>query len=95
MRSLLFGFSGPLRKNASNNQPVAKCDHNNGGYMKSNEIFSAVFAKAEDLANEMTLHNTRVKRLVKQKKIEKEYVDNNRAVRKMLHDRGIDGSNRK
>jgi hypothetical protein len=43
----------------------------NGGYMKSNEIFSTVFAKAKDQANEMTLHNTRVKRLVKQKKIEK------------------------
>lgn len=63
--------------------------------MKSNEIFSTVFAKAEDLANEMTLHNMRVKRVVKQEKIEKEYVDNNRAVRKMLHERGIDGSNRK
>ena len=24
--------------NASKNQPVAKCDHNNGGCMKSNEI---------------------------------------------------------
>jgi hypothetical protein len=95
VRSLLFGFSGPLRKNASKNQSVAACDHNNGGYMKSKEFFSTVFAKAKDLANEMTLYNTRVKRLVKQKKIEKEHVDNNRAVRKMLHERGIDGSNRK
>ena len=57
--------------------------------MKSNEIFSTVFAKAKDLANEMTLHNTRVKRLVKQKKIEKEYADNDRAIRRMLLDRGI------
>ena len=57
--------------------------------MKSKEIFSTVFAKAKDLANEMTLYNTRVKRLVKQKKIEKEHVNNNRAVRKMLLDRGI------
>ena len=63
--------------------------------MKSKEIFSTVFAKAKDLANEMTLHNTRVKRLVKQKKIEKEYADNDCAVHKMLHERGIDGSNRK
>ncbi len=63
--------------------------------MKSNEIFSTVFAKAKDLANEMTLYNTRVKRLVKQKKIEKEYADNDCAVHKMLHERGIDGSNRK
>lgn len=62
--------------------------------MKSNEIFSTVFAKAKDLASEMTLHNTRVKRLVKQKKIEKEYADNDRAIRKMLHDRGIDCPNR-
>ena len=63
--------------------------------MKSNEFFSTVFAKAKDLANEMMLHNTREKRLIKQKKIEKEHVDNNRALRKMLLDRGIDGSNRK
>lgn len=72
-----------------------KYDHNNGGYMKSNKIFSTIFAKAKDLANEMTLHNMRVKRVVRQEKIEKEYVDNNRAVRRMLLDRGIDGSNRK
>ncbi len=32
--------------------------------MKSKEIFSTVIAKAKDLANEMTLHNTRAKRLV-------------------------------
>ena len=63
--------------------------------MKSNDFFTTVFAKAKDLANEMTLHNTRMKRLAKQKKNEKEYADNNRAVRKMLHERGIDGSNRK
>ena len=62
--------------------------------MKSKEFFSTVFAKAKDLANGMTLYNTRVKRLVKQKKIEKEYADKDRAVRKMLHERGIDGSNR-
>ena len=57
--------------------------------MKSKEIFSTFFAKAEDLANEMTLHNSRSKRLTGQKKIEKEHVDNNRAVRKMLRNRGI------
>ena len=57
--------------------------------MKSKEIFSTVFAKAKDLANEMTLHNSRSKRLTEQKKIEKEHADNNRAVRKMLLDRGI------
>lgn len=62
--------------------------------MMSKEIFSTVFAKAKDLANEMTLYNTRVKRLVKQKKIEKEYADNDRAVCKMLHERGIDCPNR-
>ena len=62
--------------------------------MKSKEIFSTVFAKARDLANEMTLHNTQAKKLVTQKKIEKEYADNNRAVRKMLLDRGIESSNK-
>ena len=57
--------------------------------MTSSKIFSTVFAKAKDLANEMTLHNSRSKRLTEQKKIEKEHADNNRAVRKMLLDRGI------
>ena len=51
-------------KNASKNQSVVKCGHINGGYMKSNEIFSTIIAKAKDLANEMTLHNMRVKRVV-------------------------------
>lgn len=31
--------------------------------MKSKEIFSTVFAKARDLTNEMTEHNTRVKKI--------------------------------
>lgn len=62
--------------------------------MKSKGIFSTVFAKARDLANEMTEHNTRVKKHVVKKKIDKELADNNRAVRKMLHEREIEGSNR-
>ena len=37
--------------------------------MKSKEIFSTVFAKAGDLANEMTEYNTRLKRLVAKKKM--------------------------
>lgn len=57
--------------------------------MKSKEIFSTVFAKAKDLVNEMTLHNLLSKNLSGQKKIEKVHVDNNRAVRKMLLERGI------
>ena len=81
-------------KNASKNQSVVKCGHINGGYMKSKEIFSTVIAKANDLANEMTERNTRAKRLVAKKKIDKELADNNRAVRKMLHEREIEGLNR-
>ena len=56
-----------LEKNASKNKPVAKCDHINGGSMKSNEIFSTVFAKAKDLANEMAVHNTQAKKRSKEK----------------------------
>ena len=62
--------------------------------MKSKEIFSTVIAKANDLANEMIEHCTRAKRLVAKKKIDKELADNNRAVRKMLHEREIEGLNR-
>ena len=51
MRSLLFGLSCPLRKNASKNQSVAACDHNNGGYMKSKEI-KELFNKFEQIACE-------------------------------------------
>jgi len=57
--------------------------------MKSKEIFSTVVAKAKDLANEITAYNMRAKRLIAKKKIDKELADNNRAVRKMLLDRGI------
>ena len=62
--------------------------------MKSKEIFSTVVAKAKDLANEMTAHNMRAKRLIAKKKIDKELADNNRAVRKMLNEREIEGLNR-
>ena len=49
--------------NASEKQIGCKFDHNIGGYVMSKGIFSTVFAKARDLANEMTEHNTRVKKI--------------------------------
>ena len=53
------------------------------------DFLPTVSIKAKDLAAEMTSVKTQAKNLFGQKKIEKEHVDNNRAVRKMLLDRGI------
>jgi DNA-damage-inducible protein D len=53
------------------------------------DFLPTVSIKAKDLAAEMTSVKTQTKNLLGQKKIEKEHVDNNRAVRKMLLDRGI------
>ena len=53
------------------------------------DFLPTVSIKAKDLAAEMTSVKTQTKNLFGQKKIEKEHVDNNHAVRKMLLDRGI------
>ncbi len=53
------------------------------------DFLPTVSIKGKDLAAEMTSVKTQTKNLFGQKKIEKEHVDNNRAVRKMLLDRGI------
>jgi DNA-damage-inducible protein D len=53
------------------------------------DFLPTVSIKAKDLAAEMTSVKTQTKNLFGQKKIEKEHVDNNCAVRKMLLDRGI------
>lgn len=53
------------------------------------DFLPTVSIKAKDLAAEMTSVKTQTKNLFGQKKIEKEHVENNRAVRKMLLDRGI------
>ena len=53
------------------------------------DFLPTVSIKAKDLAAEMTSVKTQTKNLFGQKKIEKDHVDNNRAVRKMLLDRGI------
>ncbi|HEY9178347.1 MAG TPA: DNA damage-inducible protein D [Flavipsychrobacter sp.] len=45
--------------------------------------------KAKDFANELTSHNVEVKDLRGQKAIGKEHIDNNKAVRNMLSDRGV------
>jgi DNA-damage-inducible protein D len=59
-----------------NNRPVA-------------DFLPTISIKAKDLAAEMTGINVQVKDLSGQSPIEKEHVDNNTAVRKMLIDRGI------
>lgn len=48
-----------------------------------------MWVKAKDLAAEMTGLNVQTKDLKGQTKIEKEHIDNNRAVRDMLTQRGI------
>ena len=53
------------------------------------DFLPTVSIKAKDLAAEMTSVTTQAKNLFVQKRIEREHVDNNRAVRKMLLDRGI------
>ena len=53
------------------------------------DFLPTVSIKAKDLAAEMTSVKTQSKNLFGQKRIEREHVDNNRAVRKMLLDRGI------
>jgi DNA-damage-inducible protein D len=45
--------------------------------------------KAKDFATELTSHNVTEKDLKGQEAISKEHVENNKAVRKMLHERGV------
>jgi DNA-damage-inducible protein D len=53
------------------------------------DFLPTISIKAKDLAAEMTGLNTQSKNLKGQSKIEKEHIDNNLAVRKMLTQRGI------
>ena len=53
------------------------------------DFLPTISIKAKDLAAEMTGLNTQSKNLKGQTKIEKEHIDNNLAVRKMLTQRGI------
>ena len=53
------------------------------------DFLPTISIKAKDLATEMTGLNVQTKDLSGQKKIEKEHVDNNSAVRDMLTQRGI------
>lgn len=45
--------------------------------------------KAKDFATELTSHNVTEKDMKEEKNISKEHIDNNLAVRKMLHERGV------
>ena len=45
--------------------------------------------KAKDFATELTSHNTMAKDLKGERQITEEHIENNTAVRKMLHERGV------
>ena len=50
---------------------------------------SELFEKAKDFATELTSHNVVEKDLKGDEQISTEHIDNNKAVRKMLIDRGV------
>ncbi len=75
----LFNLSTPVLKRklgVPDNRPVA-------------DFLPTISIKAKDLAAEMTGLNVQTKDLMGQRSIESEHIENNSAVRKMLHDRGI------
>ena len=51
--------------------------------------YKALTIKAKDFANELTSHNVIEKDLNKQTQISQEHVDNNKAVRDILLQRGV------
>ncbi len=53
------------------------------------DFLPTLIIKAKDFATELTSHNVVEKDLHGQRAISKEHVDNNLAVRKMLHERGV------
>jgi DNA-damage-inducible protein D len=57
--------------------------------MRKKVIESELWIKAKDFANELTSHNVIEKDLNKQNQISQEHVDNNKAVRNMLLQRGV------
>lgn len=79
----LFNLSTQVLKHkmgAPNNRPIA-------------DFLPTISIKAKDLAAEMTGLNVQSKDLIGQSKIETEHIDNNRAVRNMLTQRGITPEN--
>jgi DNA-damage-inducible protein D len=57
--------------------------------MRTKFIESELWIKAKDFANELTSHNVIEKDLTKENQISQEHVDNNKAVRNMLLQRGV------
>lgn len=55
----------------------------------NNDLLEAVLLKAEDFAAELTHHNVIDKDLHGESQIKRENIDNNLAVRKILHERGV------
>lgn len=57
--------------------------------MITKAIESELWIKAKDFANELTSHNVIGKDLTKETQISQEHVDNNKAVRNILLQRGV------
>jgi len=57
--------------------------------MRTKFIESELWIKAQDFANELTSHNVIEKDLTNQTQISQEHVDNNKAVRNILLQRGV------
>lgn len=78
-QTLFGGFSTNDMKNklqVPDNRPLA-------------DFLPTLTIKAKDFATELTSHNTVEKDLKGEKQITEEHIENNRAVRKMLHERGV------
>jgi DNA-damage-inducible protein D len=78
-QALFGGFSTNDMKNklqVPDNRPLA-------------DFLPTLTIKAKDFATELTSHNTVEKDLKGEKQITEEHVENNKAVRKMLHERGV------
>ncbi|NQW29563.1 MAG: DNA damage-inducible protein D [Ignavibacteria bacterium] len=54
------------------------------------DFLPTLIIKAKDFATELTSHNVTEKDLKGQEAISKEHIDNNKAVRKILHERGVE-----
>jgi DNA-damage-inducible protein D len=57
--------------------------------MRTKFIESELWVAAKDFADELTSHNVVAKNLTKPNQISQEHVDNNKAVRNMLFQRGV------
>lgn len=78
-RALFGGFNTKMMKrklSVPENRPLA-------------DFLPTLTIKAKDFATELTSHNVQDKDLQGMQSIENEHVENNKAVRKMLYERGV------